>query len=104
VLDLRFADGTDLAAAKAAAALFAARKQPLAILVNGETRGRRQNLQRTCATNARIGLRQRGAGLEAGHHVTVNAQDERALFKNPYEAMAVSGRMPSRPRTVFPVH
>ena len=38
VLDLRFADGSDLAAAKATANLFAAKKLPLAILVNGQTR------------------------------------------------------------------
>jgi hypothetical protein len=38
ILDLRFADGDDLEEAKAAADLFAAKKQPLAILVNGETR------------------------------------------------------------------
>ena len=39
VLDLRFADGDDLAAAKAAADLFAQKKLPLAILVNGDTTG-----------------------------------------------------------------
>jgi hypothetical protein len=42
VLDLRFADGSDETAAQAASELFAAKKiiaGPLAVLVNGETRG-----------------------------------------------------------------
>ena len=39
VLDLRFADGDDLDSAKATADLFASKKLPLAILVNGGTLG-----------------------------------------------------------------
>ena len=38
ILDLRFADGDDPEAAKAAADLFAAKKLPLAVLTDGETR------------------------------------------------------------------
>jgi len=92
VLDLRFADGNDLAAAKAAAALFAARKQPLAILVNGETRGAAAKLAEDLR-NERAGL-VFGSGapdLKPDIAVTVKAQDERALFKNPYEATTLSG-------------
>ncbi|MGD0744209.1 MAG: hypothetical protein ABSA45_03550, partial [Verrucomicrobiota bacterium] len=39
VLDLRFADGDDAAAATASANLLAAEKLPMAILVNGQTHG-----------------------------------------------------------------
>jgi len=91
VLDLRFADGNDLAAAKAAAALFASRKQPLAILVNSQTRGAAAALA-TTLRESRDGLvfGSATADLKPDIMVTVTAQDERALFKNPYEATAQS--------------
>jgi len=91
VLDLRFANGDDFEAARAATKLFASMKSPLAILVNGETRG--------AAAKLATGLREERAGLIFGSAtadlkpditVTVTAQDERALFKNPYEATAQS--------------
>jgi hypothetical protein len=61
VLDLRFADGSDDTAALAAAKLFAAKKiiaGPLAVLVNGETRGAAEALA--------AALHQAGAGLIIG--------------------------------------
>ncbi len=61
VLDLRFADGSDDMAAQAAAKLFAAKKinaGPLAVLVNGETRGAAEALA--------AALHQAGAGLIIG--------------------------------------
>jgi hypothetical protein len=61
VLDLRFADGSDEAAAQAAAKLFAAKKiivGPLAVVVNGETRGAAEVLAAV--------LHQAGAGLILG--------------------------------------
>jgi hypothetical protein len=61
VLDLRFADGSDDTAAQAAAKLFAAKKSiagPLAVLVNGETRGAAETLA--------AALHQAGAGLIIG--------------------------------------
>ena len=61
VLDLRFADGSDDTAAQAAAKLFSAKKittGPLAVLVNGETRGAAEALA--------TALRQAGAGLFLG--------------------------------------
>jgi hypothetical protein len=87
VLDLRFADGDDLAAAKAAASLFAAKKLPLAILVNGQTRGAALALA-TALQEARDGLVLGGAaaGLKPDIAVAVGAEDERAFFKNPYAA------------------
>jgi hypothetical protein len=61
VLDLRFADGGDDTAAQAAAKLFAPKKiiaGPLAVLVNGETRGAAEALA--------AALRLAGAGLILG--------------------------------------
>ena len=61
VLDLRFADGSDNPAAQAAAKLFTAKKiiaGPLAVLVNGETRGAAETLA--------AALREAGAGLVIG--------------------------------------
>jgi hypothetical protein len=55
ILDLRFAEGDDLAAAKATADLFTAQKLPLAILVNGETHGAAATLA-TDLQESRAGL------------------------------------------------
>ncbi len=68
VLDLRFADGGDSASAAATADLFAAKKLPLAILVNGQTRGAAATLAVELRA-ARDGLDfgWRDGGLAAGH-------------------------------------
>jgi hypothetical protein len=58
VLDLRFADGDDLDSAKATANLFVQKKLPLAILVNGQTRG--------AAAALAADLRENRAGLVFG--------------------------------------
>jgi hypothetical protein len=87
VLDLRFADGDDLAAAKAAADLFAAKKLPLAILVNGETRG--------AAADLATDLREANDGLIFGNSteikpdiaVTVKTADEKLYLENPYATL-----------------
>jgi len=57
VLDLRFADGDDAASAQAAANLFTSRKiaGPLAVLVNGETRGAAETLA-AALRHADVGL------------------------------------------------
>jgi len=91
ILDLRFADGKDLAAAKAAANLFAAKKMPLAILVNGQTRSAAAALA-TALRAARDGIVMGGAAAELKPDiaVTVGAEEERAFFKNPYAAQAQS--------------
>jgi Peptidase family S41 len=121
VLDLRFADGSDDTAAQAAAKLFAAKQiiaGPLAVLVNGETRGAAEALA--------AALHQAGAGLIIGSPtagaatsfkefplsngerlrvaaasggstisrvqpdiaVTITAGDERVFFDNPYQTIA----------------
>ena len=91
ILDLRFADGTDLAAAAAAANLFAAKKLPLAILVNGKTQGAAATLA-TTLRKAHDGLifGSTAAALPPDIAVTVSAEDESAFFKNPYAALAQS--------------
>ncbi len=89
VLDLRFADGDDLAAAKAASDLFGQKKLPLAILVNGETHG--------AATAFATNLREARDGLVFGSAageltpdiaVPVKNADEKKYFENPYAALA----------------
>jgi len=87
VLDLRFADGDDLAAAKTVAGLFAVKKLPLAILVNGGTLG--------AAAALGTSLREAGDGLVLGGAeaqlkpdlaVTVNIEEEKQFIQNPYAA------------------
>ena len=84
ILDLRFADGDDLDSEKAAADLFAAKKLPLAILVDDETRG--------AALKLAEDLREAHDGLIFGDSteikpdiaVTVKAADEIMFLKNPF--------------------
>ena len=85
ILDLRFADGSDLAAAKAAASLFTIKKQPLVILVNGQTRGAAATLAASLR-EARDGLilGSAMANLRPDIAVAVNLEVERAFIKNPY--------------------
>jgi hypothetical protein len=87
VLDLRFADGDDAAAATATANLFAAKKVPLAILVNGGTRGAAVALA-TALRELRVGL-VFGSGLavvKPDISVEENPADEKKFFENPYAA------------------
>jgi hypothetical protein len=91
VLDLRFADGNDLAAAKATANLFAAKKLPLAILVNGQTHGAASTLAITLRAGSEgLIFGSATADLKPDITVTMNTNDESALFKNPYAALAES--------------
>lgn len=88
VLDLRFADGADVDSAKAAADLFASKKLPLAILVNGRTRG--------AAAQLAAELRDAHDGLIFGSSseikpdisITVKMDDEKKFFENPYATLA----------------
>jgi hypothetical protein len=91
ILDLRFADGVDLAAAKAAASLFAAKKLPLAILVNGQTHGAAAVLAATLR-EARDGLVFGSATADLKPDITVNVKiiDEKKYLENPYAALAQS--------------
>jgi hypothetical protein len=91
VLDLRFADGDDSAAAAATADLFAAKKLPLAILVNGQTRGSAAALA-TDLRVARDGLVLGGAAadLKPDIAVAVKIADEKKYLENPYAALAMS--------------
>jgi hypothetical protein len=97
VLDLRFADGDDSEAAKAAGDLFAAKKLPLAILTDGETRDAAVQLAELLR-NAREGLIFGGATggttnrapIQPDIAVNVSLDDERALMENPYAAPAAN--------------
>ncbi|MGH7951986.1 MAG: hypothetical protein ACREFE_08710 [Limisphaerales bacterium] len=100
VLDLRFADGRNFAAAQTAANLFASKKLPLAILVNGETLGSAAALASELRA-ARDGLvfgsapppvKFSGKMLSVSPDiaVTVGANDERAFLKNPFGTLAWS--------------
>jgi hypothetical protein len=85
VLDLRFADGSDDTAAQAAAKLFTAKKitaGPLAVLVNGETRGAAEALAAT--------LHQAGAGLIIGSPTTGEAMSFREFPLNNGERLRVA--------------
>jgi hypothetical protein len=88
ILDLRFADGEDSDAAKAAADLFAPKKLPLAILVNGETRGAAATLAKDLRA-AHDGLVFGGAAAELKPDiaVTVKIADEKKFLENPYAVL-----------------
>jgi hypothetical protein len=91
ILDLRFADGDDAAAATATANLFAAKKLPLAILVNGRTRGAAVTLA-TVLRESRVGLvfGSTPAAVKPDISVEENPADEKKLFENPYAAPATN--------------
>lgn len=91
ILDLRFADGTDPAEARVTADYFSARKLPLAVLVNDETRD--------AAANLAAELRKERAGLIFGSMtgglkpdiaVTVNTNNEKVFLNNPYAMLATN--------------
>ena len=85
VLDLRSADGNGLDAAKSAADFFAARKLPLAILVNGDTRDAADKLA-SDLRDAQAGLifGSATADLQPDITVTVKPVDEKIFLDDPY--------------------
>jgi hypothetical protein len=97
ILDLRFADGDDFEAAKAAADLFAAKKLPLAVLTDGETRDAAAQLAELLR-NAREGLifgsatsgTKSLAPVQPDIAVKVSPEDERVFMENPYAAPATN--------------
>ena len=91
VLDLRFADGDDAAAATATANLLTAPKVPLAILVNGQTRGAAVTLA-TTLREARVGLVFGGVAAAVKPDISVgeNPADEKMFFENPYAEPATN--------------
>lgn len=92
VLDLRFADGDDAAAATVTANRLAARKLPLAILVNDKTRGAAGTLA-TALREARTGLifGPAPAAIKPDIAIEENPADEKKFFENPYAAPATNG-------------
>src|ERR1700733_9970306 len=90
VLDLRFADGSDLDSEKWAKNLLDSKKLPLTILVNDETRGAAIELAKD--------LRAAKAGLIFGDSkelqpdisVSTSAEDEKNFLENPFVTLAQS--------------
>jgi hypothetical protein len=91
ILDLRFADGDDAAAATATVDLFAASKLPLAILANSGTRGAAVTLA-TALREARAGLVFGSALATVKPDISVEETpaDEKKFFENPYAAPATN--------------
>ena len=99
ILDLRFVEGGDPAGVPAAAALFMGKKLPLAVLVNGRTRGAAAVLAATLRAE-RAGLVFGGAagGIKPDIAVAVGEEEERVFLRNPY-AVPVQSVGPSGPIT-----
>jgi hypothetical protein len=91
VLDLRFADGDDLDSEKSVENLFASKKSPLAILVNGETRDAAAKLAADLREE-RAGLIFGGATRELKPDITVEvkAADEKMFLENPFGTLTQS--------------
>ena len=86
ILDLRFADG-EAATLDAAVKLFSAKKIPLMILVNGQTRGAAAELAsrlRVAKAGVVIGSGNAAAGLAPDIAVAVGADEEKIYFANPF--------------------
>ena len=103
ILDLRFTDGDDPGAAKASSDLFSEKKLPLAILVDGGTRGAAATLAMDLR-EAHDGLVFGGAtaDLKPDIAVTVNARDEKSFLENPYGRWRRARQIPALARTVSP--
>jgi len=92
VLDLRFADGED-AAVDAAVKAFAAQKIPLALLVNGQTRGAAAALAtrlRAAKAGILIGNTNTPGIVSADITVDVSAEDEKKFLADPFTAPATN--------------
>ena len=97
VLDLRFAGGEDSEAAKAVAELFAAKKLPLAVLTDGETRNAAVELAELLRAarealvfgSATSGTNSRGP-VQPDIAIKVSPEEERVFMENPYAAAATS--------------
>ena len=89
VLDLRFADGDDLMVVNATTNWFAAKKLPLAILINSETRGAAAALAKDLrAAHDGLVLGGAAAELEPDIAVIVKTADEKQFLDDPYAASA----------------
>jgi len=96
ILDLRFASGDDSDFVKAVTDLFAAKKLPLAILVNAKTTGAAAKLAEDLRT-AHEGLIF-GSSTEIKPDMVVNAKpaDEKTFLENPYVTFVQSNTNSSR--------
>ena len=91
ILDLRYADGDDAAAATVAAGMFAGKKLPLVILVNSGTRGAAVALA-TALRDGRAGLvfGTVSAAMKPDIAVAESPADEKRFYENPYAAPATN--------------
>jgi hypothetical protein len=91
ILDLRFADGQGFDAAQSTADFFAARKAPLAILVNADTRAAAEKLA-VDLRNAQAGLIFGSAtpDLQPDIAVIVKPAEEKLFLNNPYALPATN--------------
>ena len=97
VLDLRFADGDNSEGAKAAADLFASKKLPLAVLVDGETRNAGVQLAELLRNSraalifgsATSGTKSSGP-VQPDIAVKVSPDEDRVFMENPYAAPAAN--------------
>ena len=97
ILDLRAADG-DKNAVAAASGFFAAKNFPLAILVNGQTRGAAAELAvdlRTAGDGILIGASDFTGKIQPDIVVTVSSEDEKKFLADPFF-------IPTPPKLAFP--
>ena len=92
VLDLRFADGDDKAV-EAAVKMFATKKAPLAMLVNGQTRGAAAELAgklRAANAGILIGSTNLPGIIPTDILVTVGLEDEKQFQSDPFAMSATN--------------
>jgi len=105
ILDLRFADGDD-AAVDAAVKLFSAKKVPLVILANGQTRGGAAELAtrlRAAGLGVIIGSTNEPGGISPDINVTVSADAEKGFQANPYLLLPASDSFLSATNDLLPI-
>jgi len=101
VLDLRYADGANSSAAQTVANLIEAKKLPLTILVNDQTRGEAVKLT-AMLRNAHEGLvfgsttgaiELTNGPLQPDIEVKVSSEDELAYFADAFKVISPTGRL-----------
>jgi hypothetical protein len=105
ILDLRFADGDD-AAVDSAVKLFSAKKVPLVILANAETRGGAAELAsrlRTAGLGLIIGSTNLPGGISPDISVAVSADAEKGFQANPYLLLPASEAGLSATNDLLPI-
>jgi hypothetical protein len=105
ILDLRFADG-DAASVDAAVKLFSAKKVPLVILANGQTRGGAAELAarlRAAGLGVIIGSTNVAGGISPDINVMVSADAEKGFQANPYLLLPTGNSFLSATNDLLPI-